>query len=88
MNDEELYIFNHIFFLLSGCALVTGTPNHNISVQARGRNVKEIKEAVSDLINKSGTWFIITPGIEQIHRSNDDPQIICKKKVLIIAEHP
>ena len=69
-----------IFFLLSGCASVTGTPNQSISVQARGSNGKEIKEAACDLINKRGTWFITTPGTVQIHRSNDDLQITCRKE--------
>ena len=69
-----------IFFLLSGCASVTGTPNQSISVQARGSNGKEIKEAACDLINKRGTWFITTPGTVQIHRSNDDLQVTCRKE--------
>lgn len=69
-----------IFSLLSGCASVTGTPNQSISVQTRGSNGKEIKEAACDLINKRGTWFITTPGTVQIQRSNDDLQITCRKE--------
>jgi len=69
-----------IFSFLSGCASVTGTPNQSISVQARGNNGKEVKEAACDLINKRGTWFITTPGTVQIHRSNDDLQVTCRKE--------
>lgn len=69
-----------IFSFLSGCASVTGTPNQSVSVQARGSNGKEVKEAACDLINKRGTWFITTPGTVQIHRSNDDLQITCRKE--------
>jgi len=69
-----------IFSFLTGCASVTGTPNQSVSVQARGSNGKEVKEAACDLINKRGTWFITTPGTVQIHRSNDDLQITCRKE--------
>jgi hypothetical protein len=73
-------IFLIIFIsLLSACASVTGTPNQSVSVQARGSNGKEVKEAACDLINKRGTWFITTPGTVQIHRSNDDLQVTCRK---------
>lgn len=68
------------FSLLSGCASVTGTPNQSVSVQARSSNGKEVKEAACDLINKRGTWFITTPGTVQIHRSNDDLQVTCRKE--------
>ena len=69
-----------IFSFLTGCASVTGTPNQSVSVQARGSNGKEVKEAACDLINKRGTWFMTTPGTVQIHRSNDDLQITCRKE--------
>ena len=65
--------------LLSACASVTGTSNQSVSVQARASNGKEVKEAACDLINKRGTWFITTPGTVQIHRSNDDLQVTCRK---------
>jgi hypothetical protein len=68
------------FSFLSGCESVTGTPNQNVSVQTRSSNGKEIKEAACDLINKRGTWFITTPGTVQIHRSNDDLQVTCRKE--------
>jgi len=68
------------FSFLSGCASVTGTPNQSVSVQARSSNGKEVKEAACDLINKRGTWFITTPGTVQIHRSNDDLQVTCRKE--------
>jgi hypothetical protein len=64
---------------MQGCASVTGTPNQSVSVQARASNGKEVKEAACDLINKRGTWFITTPGTVQIHRSNDDLQVTCRK---------
>ena len=44
-----------IFSFLSGCASVTGSQNQSVSVQARGSNGKEVKEAACDLINKRGT---------------------------------
>ena len=65
---------------MPGCASVTGTSNQSISIQARASNGKEVKEAACDLINKRGTWFITTPGTVQIHRSNDDLQITCRKE--------
>lgn len=68
------------FSFLSGCASVTGTPNQSVSVQARSSNGKEVKEAACDFINKRGTWFITTPGTVQIHRSDDDLQVTCRKE--------
>lgn len=68
-----------LLLILQGCASVTGTPNQSVSVQARASNGKEVKEAACDLINKRGTWFITTPGTVQIHRSNDDLQVTCRK---------
>jgi len=68
------------FLFLSGCASITGTTNQSVSVQARGNNGKEVKEASCDLINKRGTWFITTPGTVQIQRSNDDLQVTCRKE--------
>ncbi len=75
------------FSFLSGCASVTGTPNQSVSVQTRSSNGKEIKEGACDLINKRGTWFITTPGTVQIHRSNDDLQVTCRKEGFITAEY-
>ena len=80
-----MMIFRFVFLLtlislLSACASVTGSPNQSVSVQARASNGKEVKEAACDLINKRGTWFITTPGTVQIHRSNDDLQVTCRKE--------
>ena len=78
---KNLYTLPYLLvvFFLNGCASVTGTPNQSVSVQARASNGKEVKEAACDLINKRGTWFITTPGTVQIHRSNDDLQVTCRK---------
>lgn len=78
---KNLRLLSPLFLLLilQGCASVTGTPNQSVSVQARASNGKEVKEAACDLINKRGTWFITTPGTVQIHRSNDDLQVTCRK---------
>ena len=80
-----MMLFRFVFLLalislLSACASVTGSPNQSVSVQARASNGKEVKEAACDLINKRGTWFITTPGTVQIHRSNDDLQVTCRKE--------
>jgi len=79
MSQFRLSFLISLIFLLSACASVTGTPNQSVSVQARASTGKEVKEAACDLINKRGTWFITTPGTVQIHRSNDDLQVTCRK---------
>jgi hypothetical protein len=68
-----------IISLLSACASVTGTTGQSISVQTRGKNGKEVKDAACDLTNSKGTWYVTTPGSIQIRRSNDDMQVICRK---------
>ena len=80
-----MMLFRFVFLLalislLSACASVTGSTNQSVSVQSRASNWKEVKEAACDLINKRGTWFITTPGTVQIHRSNDDLQVTCRKE--------
>ena len=79
MNKLFTLLSLAILIVIQGCASVTGTPNQSVSVQARASNGKEVKEAACDLINKRGTWFITTPGTVQIHRSNDDLQVTCRK---------
>lgn len=79
-DDIQICFFTYTYFSLSACASVTGSPNQSVSVQARASNGKEVKEAACDLINKRGTWFITTPGTVQIHRSNDDLQVTCRKE--------
>lgn len=79
MNKLFTLLSSALLIVVQGCASVTGTPNQSVSVQARASNGKEVKEAACDLINKRGTWFITTPGTVQIHRSNDDLQVTCRK---------
>ena len=66
--------------LLSGCASVTGSPNQNVSVQAREQSGTEVKGANCELTNNKGKWFVTTPGSVGIHRSNDDLQVLCTKE--------
>ena len=65
--------------LSSGCASVTGSPNQNVSVQAREQSGTEVKGANCELTNNKGKWFVTTPGSVGIHRSNDDLQVLCTK---------
>jgi hypothetical protein len=66
-------------FIVSGCASITGSPNQNVSVQAREQNGVAVVGASCELTNDVGKWFVITPGSVGIHRSNKDLQVSCKK---------
>jgi hypothetical protein len=65
---------------LSACATVSGSsPYQSISVQTFAADGSEITGVKCDMTNDEGTWFAQTPGSANIHRSNKDLQVICKK---------
>ncbi len=66
-------------FVATGCASITGSPNQNVSVQAREHTGVAVVGASCELSNDVGKWFITTPGSVGIHRSNKDLQVSCKK---------
>jgi hypothetical protein len=69
-----------ITVLLSGCATVSGSsPYQSISVQTFAADGSEITGVKCDMTNDEGTWFAQTPGSANIHRSNKDLQVICRK---------
>lgn len=66
--------------LLSACATVSGSsPYQSISVQTFAADGSEITGVKCDMTNDEGTWFAQTPGSANIHRSNKDLQVICRK---------
>lgn len=69
-------------FITTGCASITGTENQSVSVQTHGQSGTEVVGASCELTNNKGKWFVTTPGSVNIHRSNDDMQVICKKESL------
>ena len=65
---------------LSACATVSGSsPYQSISVQTFAADGSEITGVKCDMTNDEGTWFAQTPGSANIHRSNKDLQVICRK---------
>jgi hypothetical protein len=65
---------------LSACATVSGSsPYQSISVQTFATDGSEITGVKCDMTNDEGTWFAQTPGSANIHRSNKDLQVICRK---------
>ena len=66
--------------LLTGCASVTGTTGQSVSVQTRDTAGGEVRDAVCELTNNKGKWFVTTPGSVGINRSNDDLQVLCNKE--------
>lgn len=66
--------------LLTACATVSGSsPYQSISVQTFAADGSEITGVKCDMTNDEGTWFAQTPGSANIHRSNKDLQVICRK---------
>lgn len=66
-------------FIATGCASVTGSPNQSVSVQTREQTGVEVVGASCELTNDEGKWFVTSPGSVNIHRSNKDLQVSCKK---------
>jgi hypothetical protein len=65
---------------LSACATVSGSsPYQSISVRTFAADGSEITGVKCDMTNDEGTWFAQTPGSANIHRSNKDLQVICRK---------
>lgn len=60
-----------------GCASVTGSAHLAISVQTFAKTL--VQGAVCEIENDKGKWFITTLGTDQINRSNEDLEVICKK---------
>lgn len=63
---------------LTGCASVTGSRDQTISVQAF-QQTSQLSDAICELENDKGKWFITTPGSVQIDRSAEDLIVICRK---------
>ena len=71
----KLFVFSILILSLTGCASITTGTNQSISV-----NTEPEKEAVCQLNNDKGSWYIpSTPGSVVVHRSYSDLNIVCKK---------
>lgn len=65
---------------LTGCSTISGSGSSQaISVQTFQADGSQLDGAKCDMTNDEGTWFVITPGSTNVHRSNKDLQVVCRK---------
>jgi len=78
MTPKKL-LFITLIVSATGCASVTGSTDQTISVQTFS-NKTLVQDAVCEIENDKGKWFVTTLGTVQINRSNEDLVVICKKE--------
>lgn len=80
MNKSLLVVYAlALSLIVSGCASLTGSPHQSVSLETHEQTGAEIVGASCELANNKGKWLVSTPGSINIHRSNDDLQVLCNK---------
>lgn len=76
----KLFSLLGVGLAMAGCASVTGSTLQPITVKTISMDGGEVRQALCELSNSDGTFFLYTPGTVTIGKSSQDLKVICRKE--------